>query len=75
MVDPIIGQSHTQHIAYPVRLMGEDDASLGAGRGLSDVAPTVLDLLGLPQPAEMMGRSLILSLGPGLQWVNAVGKG
>lgn len=62
MVDPVIGQSHTQHTAYPLPLllMGEDDASLRAGCGLSDVAPTVLDLLGLPQSAEMTGRRLIL---------------
>jgi 2,3-bisphosphoglycerate-independent phosphoglycerate mutase len=28
------------------------------GGSLRDVAPTMLDLLGLPQPAEMTGRSL-----------------
>ena len=62
MVDPVTGQPHTQHTAYPVPLllMGEDNARLGTGRGLSDVAPTILDLMGLPQPAEMTGRSLIL---------------
>jgi len=27
---------------------------------LRDIAPTLLDLLGLPQPAEMTGRSLLL---------------
>jgi 2,3-bisphosphoglycerate-independent phosphoglycerate mutase len=62
MVDPMTGQPHTQHTAYPVPflLMGEGDVQLGTGRGLGDVAPTVLDLLGLPQPEEMTGRSLIL---------------
>jgi len=33
---------------------------LGTGRGLADVAPTVLDLLGLSKPVRMTGRSLIL---------------
>jgi 2,3-bisphosphoglycerate-independent phosphoglycerate mutase len=35
--------------------------SLRSGGALRDVAPTVLDLLGLPQPAEMTGRSLLAS--------------
>jgi len=53
MVDPVTGEPHTQHTVYPVPLllMGEQDAPLGIGRGLSDVAPTVLDLLGLSQPS------------------------
>ena len=34
-------------------------ARLRAGGALRDVAPTLLDLLGLPQPAEMSGQSLI----------------
>jgi 2,3-bisphosphoglycerate-independent phosphoglycerate mutase len=31
-----------------------------AGGALRDVAPTLLDLLGLPQPADMTGQSLLL---------------
>jgi 2,3-bisphosphoglycerate-independent phosphoglycerate mutase len=42
----------------PVILCGAGDASLRAGGGLRDVAPTVLDVMGLPVPAEMTGRSL-----------------
>jgi 2,3-bisphosphoglycerate-independent phosphoglycerate mutase len=34
---------------------------LGAGGVLADVAPTVLEVLGIEQPAEMTGRSLIRS--------------
>ena len=62
MVDPVTGEPHTQHTAYPVPflLLGESQARLGTGRGLSDVAPTVLDLMGLPQPIQMTGRSIIL---------------
>jgi 2,3-bisphosphoglycerate-independent phosphoglycerate mutase len=36
---------------------------LGIGRGLADIAPTVLDLLGLPRPPAMTGRSLLLRQG------------
>lgn len=62
MVDPATGEPHTQHTVYPVPFlfMGDRMARLGIGRGLADVAPTVLDLLKLPQPPEMTGRSLIL---------------
>jgi len=62
MVDPATGEPHTQHTVYPVPflLLGDREARLGIGRGLSDVAPTVLDLLKLPQPSQMTGCSLIL---------------
>ncbi|MGV6816532.1 MAG: 2,3-bisphosphoglycerate-independent phosphoglycerate mutase [Thiotrichales bacterium] len=62
MVDPYTKGPHTQHTVYPVPflLIGEPDAMLGIGRGLADVAPTVLDLLGLTKPVRMTGRSLIL---------------
>jgi 2,3-bisphosphoglycerate-independent phosphoglycerate mutase len=38
--------------------VGARDARLRGGGALRDVAPTLLDLLGLPQPSEMTGRSL-----------------
>ncbi len=62
MVDPATGEPHTQHSVYPVPflLLGEPDARLGIGRGLADVAPTILELLGLAKPAKMTGKSLIL---------------
>jgi 2,3-bisphosphoglycerate-independent phosphoglycerate mutase len=62
MVDPATGEPHTRHTAYPVPflLLGDRKARLRIGRGLSDVAPTVLDLLQLPQPPQMTGLSLIL---------------
>jgi 2,3-bisphosphoglycerate-independent phosphoglycerate mutase len=65
MVDPVSGEPHTQHSEYPVPflLMGEGPVKLGTGRGLADIAPTVLDLLGLVRPPEMTGRSLILKGG------------
>ena len=65
MVDPATGEPHTQHTVYPVPflLLGDRAARLGIGRGLSDIAPTVLDLLSLPQPPQMTGCSLILKGG------------
>jgi 2,3-bisphosphoglycerate-independent phosphoglycerate mutase len=55
MVDPNTGE--------PFLIMGEGPVRLRIGRGLADVAPTVLDLLGLPQPLAMTGRSLIIKGG------------
>ncbi|MEN8178092.1 MAG: 2,3-bisphosphoglycerate-independent phosphoglycerate mutase [Pseudomonadota bacterium] len=65
MVDPNTGEPHTQHTEYPVPflIMGEGPVRLRIGRGLSDIAPTVLDLLGLPRPPVMTGRSLIMKGG------------
>ncbi|HGG60101.1 MAG TPA: 2,3-bisphosphoglycerate-independent phosphoglycerate mutase [Gammaproteobacteria bacterium] len=62
LIDPHTGQRQTQHSVFPspFLLIGERDARLGIGRGLADVAPTVLDLLGLAKPSRMTGRSLIL---------------
>jgi len=62
MVDEAHHQPHTQHTLNPVPVLlavGPDWASeLHDGR-LADVAPTLLDLMGLPQPAAMTGRSLL----------------
>jgi len=61
MRDPDTGQPHTAHTVGPVPFVyvGERAASVREGGALRDVAPTILDLLGLPQPAEMSGRSLL----------------
>jgi len=51
---------HTAHTTNLVPLVLTDGSrALRAGGELSDLAPTVLDLLGLAKPAEMTGRSLI----------------
>ncbi|QYK42321.1 MAG: 2,3-bisphosphoglycerate-independent phosphoglycerate mutase [Paracoccaceae bacterium] len=63
MVDPVSGGPHTAHTTNPVPVIltgGPPGATLRPGR-LADLAPTLLALLGLPQPPEMTGRSLILS--------------
>jgi 2,3-bisphosphoglycerate-independent phosphoglycerate mutase len=63
MRDPETGQPHTAHTVGPVPCVyvGERPATLRSGGALRDVAPTLLDLLGLPQPADMTGRSLFAS--------------
>jgi 2,3-bisphosphoglycerate-independent phosphoglycerate mutase len=61
MRDPDTGQPHTAHTVGPVPLVyvgARADAALRGGGALRDVAPTLLDLLGMPQPVEMTGRSL-----------------
>ncbi len=61
MRDPDTGQPHTAHTVGPVPFVyvgDRADAHLRSGGALRDVAPTLLDLLGLPQPVEMSGRSL-----------------
>ncbi len=56
------GNPFTAHTTFPVRLILVGD---GAGTArlrdgiLADVAPTVLDIMGIPQPPEMTGRSLL----------------
>lgn len=63
MVDPESGGPHTAHTTNPVPVIvfgGPRGAVLRNGR-LADVAPTVLDLMGLDKPAEMTGESLIES--------------
>jgi 2,3-bisphosphoglycerate-independent phosphoglycerate mutase len=53
------GQPHTQHTVGPVPLVYVGrKATLHPG-ALSDLAPTVLALMALPQPVEMTGRSLV----------------
>src|SRR6516225_9594322 len=60
MRDPDTGGPHTSHTTnpVPVLLLGGGNVSLTSGR-LADVAPTLLELMDLPQPAEMTGRSLL----------------
>jgi 2,3-bisphosphoglycerate-independent phosphoglycerate mutase len=54
------GTPHTAHTTNPVPLVvTEHGSELREGGELSDLIPTALDLLGLPQPPEMTGRTLI----------------
>ena len=62
MIDPTTGQPHTAHTTNLVPFHLIDEAARGLhlreGGALEDVAPTILGLLGLDQPAEMSGRDL-----------------
>ncbi|KUJ81066.1 2,3-bisphosphoglycerate-independent phosphoglycerate mutase [Ruegeria profundi] len=61
MVDPESGGPHTAHTLNPVPVVlvgGPEGAVLRDGR-LSDLAPTLLQLMGLEQPPEMTGKSLL----------------
>jgi 2,3-bisphosphoglycerate-independent phosphoglycerate mutase len=59
MRDPETGGPHTSHTTNPVPLLliGAP-GTLSEGR-LADLAPTLLQLMGLEQPGEMTGRSLL----------------
>ncbi|HEX4406029.1 MAG TPA: 2,3-bisphosphoglycerate-independent phosphoglycerate mutase [Polyangia bacterium] len=63
MVDPVTGQPHTAHTMNPVPLIAIGDDLVGrklhGGGKLADVAPTILDYLGVAKPAEMDGKSLL----------------
>jgi 2,3-bisphosphoglycerate-independent phosphoglycerate mutase len=61
MWDPVSGQVSTQHSTNPVPLvyLGPRKLGLRAGGSLRDIAPSVLELLGIQQPEAMTGRSLL----------------
>jgi 2,3-bisphosphoglycerate-independent phosphoglycerate mutase len=64
MVDPATGKPHTQHTTYPVPCMVIDRQSwkLSSSGELSNIAPTVLQLMGLPVPAAMKSSLLLKAL-------------
>ena len=60
MHDPATGQMHTAHTLnhVPCLYVGRA-ATMTAGGALSDIAPTLLAMMGLPKPPEMTGQSLV----------------
>ncbi|MBO4243359.1 MAG: 2,3-bisphosphoglycerate-independent phosphoglycerate mutase [Clostridiales bacterium] len=63
MVNPETGAPHTAHTTNPVPfiLYNYDPAyTLREGGRLCDIAPTLLEIMGLPQSAEMTGESLLI---------------
>ena len=62
MIDYETGEPHTAHTTNPVPfiLVNYGDVKLREGGCLADIAPTLLEIMELPQPAEMTGKSLIV---------------
>ncbi len=60
MIDYKTGEPHTAHTVNPVPLIlvGMEDVKLKEGK-LADIAPTMLDIMGLQKPEEMTGETLI----------------
>ncbi len=63
LIDKHSGAPHTQHTCNPVPCMVMDELYwiLSNHAGLSDIAPTVLHLMGIEQPEAMTGKSLLLT--------------
>jgi 2,3-bisphosphoglycerate-independent phosphoglycerate mutase len=63
MWDPVNNSPHTAHTTYdvPLIVVGEQvqGMQLRQGGRLADIAPTALELMGIPQPREMTGSSLL----------------
>ena len=62
MIDPHTGTPHTAHTLnlVPFIICGSAAQTLHEEGKLADIAPTLLDILHIPQPQEMTGRSLLL---------------
>jgi 2,3-bisphosphoglycerate-independent phosphoglycerate mutase len=63
MWDDELKAPHTAHTSNPVPVLLCDDRYIGRRLGdgaLCDVAPTILDLLGIPQAPEMTGKTLLV---------------
>ena len=63
MINYDTGAPHTAHTTNPVPFIlynYKDGIKLREGGCLADIAPTLLEVMGLPQPKEMTGRSLIV---------------
>ena len=64
MVDPVTGEAFTAHTTGKVHFILADgsrrNAKLREGGILADIAPTILEIMGIPQPAEMTGKSILI---------------
>lgn len=64
MMDYESGQVHTQHTTehVPLIYVGQQAVTIREGGVLADIAPTILGLMGLPVPAEMQGKNLLIPI-------------
>jgi 2,3-bisphosphoglycerate-independent phosphoglycerate mutase len=62
MIDPATGSPHTYHTTNPVPFIvvseNAKQFTLKAGGSLRDISPTILGMLGVPEPTEMTGKNL-----------------
>ncbi|HEX6805337.1 MAG TPA: 2,3-bisphosphoglycerate-independent phosphoglycerate mutase [Terriglobales bacterium] len=67
MVDPVSGGPHTYHTTNPVPFIvvaeNSKQFTLKPGGSLRDISPTILGMLGLPEPKEMTGSDLRVKVG------------
>ena len=64
MFNPKTGKIHTAHTTLPVPLIMESNTNkykLKSNGKLADIAPTILEFLGISKPKEMTGNSLLIS--------------
>ena len=62
MIDYKTGEPHTAHTTNPVPLVlvGMENVKLADNGALADLAPTMLEIMGLEKPKEMLGNSILL---------------
>ena len=62
MIDYKTGEPHTAHTTNPVPLVlvGMENVKLAENGALADLAPTMLEIMGLEKPKEMLGNSILL---------------
>jgi 2,3-bisphosphoglycerate-independent phosphoglycerate mutase len=61
--DYTTGNPHTAHTTNPVPFIlvnGPEGATLREGGCLADIVPTLIDVMGMEQPKEMTGKSLLV---------------
>jgi len=66
MIDPVSGGPHTYHTTNPVPFIvvaeNGKQFTLKSGGSLRDISPTILGMLGIPEPKEMTGTDLRIKL-------------